>query len=222
VFQAYLTTFLIEPGYEEPIRNIEELLKSEKKFGLREIYKEYIFLDPSDPVDSTIVRDAVQCPDQPTCFLWAAVYHNISTVLQVMDMDIYRAMGQWIDENNRHLLCEFEGGFVKTFNYAIMVMKGAPFLEFIDEVLSHILEGGIFMHIKEGFLDKLKMESKLDIPTSADTYYAISIGHQQTTFYLLILGYVLVVVCFVTEIIWHRYSSKGRGPAGTCFGHGKK
>jgi hypothetical protein len=30
VFQAYLTTFLMEPGYEEPIRNIEQMLKSEK------------------------------------------------------------------------------------------------------------------------------------------------------------------------------------------------
>ena len=30
VFQAYLTTFLIEPGYEEPIRTIEEMLKSKK------------------------------------------------------------------------------------------------------------------------------------------------------------------------------------------------
>jgi len=30
VFQAYLTTFLIEPGYEEPIRTVEKMLKSEK------------------------------------------------------------------------------------------------------------------------------------------------------------------------------------------------
>jgi len=26
----------------------------------------------------------------------------------------------------------------------------------------------------------------------------------------LMLGYVLGVVCFVTEIMWHRYRSKGR------------
>jgi len=34
VFQAYLTTFLIEPGFEEPIRTIEEMLKSPKKIRL--------------------------------------------------------------------------------------------------------------------------------------------------------------------------------------------
>jgi hypothetical protein len=33
VFQAYLTTFLIEPGYLEPIKTVEEMLNYEKEFG---------------------------------------------------------------------------------------------------------------------------------------------------------------------------------------------
>jgi hypothetical protein len=33
VFQVYLTTFLIEPGYEEPIKNREQTLRSGMKFG---------------------------------------------------------------------------------------------------------------------------------------------------------------------------------------------
>jgi hypothetical protein len=66
------------------------------------------------------------------------------------------------------------------------------------------------MHIKERNFDKLKMDSKLDVPTFADTYYAIGIGYLQTVFYLLMLGYVLAVVCFATEIMWHRYRSRKR------------
>jgi len=54
------------------------------------------------------------------------------------------------------------------------------------------------MHIKKRSFNTLKMESQLDIPTFADTYYAISITHLQTAFYLLMLGYVLAVACFVT------------------------
>jgi hypothetical protein len=63
------------------------------------------------------------------------------------------------------------------------------------------------LHIKKGSFEKLKVESGFDIPTFDDTYYAISIRHLQTAFYILILGYVMAVVCFVTEIIW--YMSKG-------------
>jgi hypothetical protein len=77
------------------------------------------------------------------------------------------------------------------------------------------------MHIKKRSFDTLKMESQLDIPTFADTYYAISIRHLQTAFYVLMLGYVLAFVCFVTEIMWHRYRSKGHGPTGTSLLHGQ-
>jgi hypothetical protein len=44
-----------------------------------------------------------------------------------------------------------------------------------------------------------------DVHTVADTYCALSVRHLQTALYLLMLGYVLAVVCFVTEIMWHRY-----------------
>jgi hypothetical protein len=118
--------------------------------------------------------------------------------------------GNWTDENNRPLLCEIEGGGVRTIYFPLSVNKGSTFFEFIDDVLSYITEGGIFMHIKKRSFDKLKIESKLDVPTFDDTYYTISIRHLQTAFYLLMLGYVLAVVCFVTEIMWHRYRQKGR------------
>ena len=214
VFQAYLTTFLIEPGYQEPIRSVQEMLKSENAFGFPRLY-ELFFPNSSDPVDSAIFKNAVQCPDELTCFIWAAVYHNISAVIKDLDIETYSAMGNWTDENNRPLLCEIEGGGVRTIYFPLSVNKGSIFFEFIDDVLSYIAEGGIFMHIKKRSFDKLKIESKLDVPTFDDTYYAISIRHLQTAFYLLMLGYVLAVVCFVTEIIWHWYRSKGRGRTST-------
>jgi len=56
----------------------------------------------------------------------------------------------------------------------------------------------------------IHVESKFDVHTSDDTYYAISSRHLQTAFYLLVLGYVLAFVCFVTVIMGHLYTSKGR------------
>ena len=77
------------------------------------------------------------------------------------------------------------------------------------------------MHIKERSFDKFKMVSKLDNPTFADTYYVINIRHLQTAFYLLLLGYAVAVACFVAEVLWHLYRSKGRGPTGTSLRHGQ-
>jgi hypothetical protein len=218
VFQAYLTTFLIEPGYEEPIRKVQEMLQSEKKFGFYRLY-EKIFPSATDPVYSIIVKEALQCPDDPTCFIWAAVYHNISVAIKDLDVETYRAMGNWTDESNRPLLCEMEDGVVKTFSFAILVKKGNPFFEFIDDVLGRILEGGIFMHIKKRRFHKLKVESKVDVPTIDDTYYAITISHLQAAFYFLMLGYILAVAFLLTEIMCYRYSKMWRGPTVTLLCH---
>ena len=130
-------------------------------------------------------------------------------------MEIYRARGDWTDENNKPVLCEIEGGIVTTLDLAIEVTKGFPFFEFINDVLGHIIEGGIFMHLKNRSFDKFDIESKFDIPTFADTYCAINIRNLQTAFYLLMLGYVLAGGCFVTEIMWHQYRSERLGPTGT-------
>jgi rhodanese-related sulfurtransferase len=131
------------------------------------------------------------------------------------------AAGTWNNETNRPLICVLEYGGVQTSGIAFLVSQGSPLLEFINNVISHIVEGGIFMHIRDRLLNKAKIVSKLDIPTPADTYCAISIRQLQTAFYLLMLGYVLAVVCFVTEIMWYHYRSKGHGPTGTSLLHGQ-
>jgi hypothetical protein len=220
VFQAYLTTFLIEPGYEEPMRNIDEMLKFNKKVGLFRSHYSFFNLT-SDLLHSAIVTNAVQCPDELTCFTWAALYHNVSVLIKVLDLETYRAMGNWTDANKRPLLCELDDGVFRTLNYAFMVKKGFPLFKLIDNILSHIFEGGIFIHIKKRSFDKLKIESKLDVPTFDDTYYAINFSHLQTAFYLLILGYVFAGACFATEVMCHYYNSKGRGTKVTNFRPGQ-
>jgi hypothetical protein len=55
-----------------------------------------------------------------------------------------------------------------------------------------------------------KIGSKLDNYTFDDTYPAACFRHLQMAFHFLLMGYALALVCFVTEIAWHRYRSKGR------------
>ena len=86
-----------------------------------------------------------------------------------------------------------------------------------NDVIGSIVDRGILVHTVERGVDKEKLESKLDSPTSADTYSAINIRLLQTAFHLSMLEYVLTAVCFVTEIIWQRYGSKGRGLRNTSL-----
>ena len=208
VFQAYLTTFLIEPGYQKTIKTVEEMLNSEMPFVIVGNVK-VLFPDSSDTVDSAVVKNAAQCPDTTTCFMWASTYHNISTILDDLFIGHYRGNENWTDEYNRPLICELEDGVVKTLDFVIVLRRRSHFFESINDVISRIVEGGIFMHIKKWGFEKEKIQTEFNFPTSDDTYSAYGVIHLQTAFYLLMLGYVLAVVCFVTEILWHRYRSKG-------------
>jgi hypothetical protein len=206
VFQANFTTFLIEPGYEEPIKNREQMLTSEKNFGFHEGY-EYLYPDTLEPVDSAILKGALRCPIDDTCSIWATVHHNISTVLDDMEVEFLRGWGYWTDENK---LCELEDGVVRTFNYVTGVRKRSPFFKSINDVIGYIIEGGIFIHINKKGFTKEKIDTEFSSPNFHVTYSVFGVRELQIVFCLLMLGYVLAGVCFVTEIMWHRYISKKR------------
>jgi hypothetical protein len=219
VFQAYLTTFLIEPGYEEPIKTVEQMVKSERKFGFIDEY-DVFFNNETSSVDSAILDKALRCPDRGASLKWAAVYQNMSVVFDNLNIGIFRDMGKLSDENNRPLLCELEDGGIQNFGLLLIVIKGSPLLKFINEILQHIIESGILTHIKKRDFPKEKIVSIWDAFVPYDTYSVFGIIHLQTAFYLLMIGYVLALACFVTEIMWHRYMSKGSKLTHTCLCHG--
>ena len=134
---------------------------------------------------------------------------------------IWHVAGIWTDENNRPLACELEYGGDETSGFAFWASQGSPLLGFIHDVIGNIVEGGIVLHIRNLDLYKMELESKFVSPTCDDTCSAINVRQLQTAFSVLMLGYVLAVVCCVSEIMWHRYRSKGRGPTGTSFCQGR-
>ena len=220
MFQAYLTTFLIEPGYEEPITSVEQMIKSEKKFGFIDEY-DVFFNNDTESVESAILSKAVRCPDRGTNFKWAATYQNMTILFDNLNMGIFHDMGIMKDGNNRPLLCELEDGGVANVELVLLVYRGTPLLEFINEIIVCIVESGIFTHMKKRYFHRENIVPMFDSTPFDDTYSAFNVSHLQTAFYLLMLGYVLSLACFFIEIMWHSYRSKGRGPTRTSLCHGQ-
>jgi hypothetical protein len=128
-------------------------------------------------------------------------------------------MGKLTDINNRPILCEVEDGGIEVLGLVFLVIKGSPLLEFINDIIEHIIEAGIVTHIKKRDFHKEKIMSIWNDFASYDTYTVFGVGHLQTVFYFLMLGYVLALVCFVIEIMWHRHMSMGSKPTPTCMCH---
>jgi hypothetical protein len=219
VFQAYLTTFLIEPGYEEPIKTVEQMLTSDMKFGFLEDFVAF-FDRERGPVESAILDNAVKCPDLGACLNWAALYQNMSILFENLNIEICRDIGNLRDQNNRPLLCELEDGGVVSVEMIILVYRGNPLLELINDIIDRMVESGIVSQIKKKLFSKENILSMPDVFAFNNTYAAFDVSQLQTAFCLLMLGYLLALACFVTEIMWHRRKTKGLETKVTFLCHG--
>jgi len=205
VFQAYLTTFLIDTGYEEPIKTIDQMLNSTMKFGFASAHKGF-FNNSTDPVGRSILKGMVTCPDAASCIKWALTYHNISTLRSDMLKDIWDSYGIATDENNKPFLCDLEDGDVVYVDMVMAVVKGSPLLEHINDIIDRIVEAGLFMYSANVYFTLERIISKTSFSdTLADTYLDINIGHVQSAFYLLLLGHALALISLFVEIIWFRH-----------------
>jgi hypothetical protein len=179
------------------------MVKSERKFGFIDEY-EILFNKELNSVESAILNNAVRCPDRGSCLKWAAIFQNMSIYFDSFNIEICRDMGKLTDINNRPILCEVEDGGIEVLGLVLLVIKGSPLLEFINDIIEHIIEAGIVTHIKKRDFHMEKIVSIGDDFVSYDTYIVFGVRHLQTAFYFLMLGYVLAFACFVSEIMWYR------------------
>jgi hypothetical protein len=183
------------------------MLTSDTKFVFIEDFVAF-FDEKTDSFDSVILSKFVRCPDLGASLNWAAFYQNMSLLFENFNIEICRDIGKMRDQNNRHLLCELEDGGVLSVEMVLLVYRGSPLLELINDIIDHMIESGIVSHIKKSGFPKEKILSLPDVKPFVDTYTAFGVRHLQTAFYLLTLGYVLALACFVTEIVWHPYKQR--------------
>jgi nicotinamide riboside kinase len=89
VFQAFLTTFLIDSGYKTPIQNIEELFSSDIKLAYQQEYN-FIFENGDETEKSIVQNKRVNCPSYNVCENWAKYQKNVSIlVVDKLAEDIY-------------------------------------------------------------------------------------------------------------------------------------
>jgi len=132
----------------------------------------------------------------------------MSIVFDTLNVEICRDMGILTDENNRPLLCELEDGGIASLERVLLVLRGSPFLELINDIIDHTVESGILTHMNKKYLLKEGILTMTNAFAFDDTYIVFGVRHLQTAFYLLILGHLLAFACFVTEIVWQHYKSK--------------
>ena len=208
VFQAFLTTFLIDSGYKTPIRNMDELFAS----GIKLAYPiGFTFLvDKVDDIEEPYVqRNYLKCPNFDICMDWAKYHKNVSIMLSDMRAEDNYANGDFIGENSEPLLCRLEDGVVYTTGLTMVMFHGDPLMRRINEIIDRVVAAGIYnvwISTRQHWFKLLSRKIALVHPL--DGYYTFNLYHMQPVFYILFMGWCLSTFCFLFEVLHNRVLSK--------------
>ena len=202
VFQAFLTTFLIDSGYKPPIQNMDELFASGMKFAYRP--EQNYILEIGDETElSNVQRNRANCPSFDECVNWAKYQKNVSILLIDKVVEDKYAGGAYIGENSEPLLCRLEDGVVLNTDLTMMMFHGDPLMRRVNEVIDRVVEAGLYNYWSSLKTNTLKLKSrKIAIVHPLVGYYSFNLYHMQPAFYLLLMGWCLSVLCFLVEFLY--------------------
>jgi hypothetical protein len=204
VFQAFLTTFLIDSGYKTPIQNMDELFGS----GMKLAY------DPQhspdfENVDETEVLNVrlnqAYCPSFWVCENWALHHKNVSIYMPDYWYEIGFANGIYVGENGEPLLCRIDDGVFSKSRSVMVMLYGEPLLKRVNNIFGRVVEAGIYNYWFSKHMNQYKIDVQpLAIVNPLDGYYSFNLYHMQPAFHLLLIGLCLSAFCFVIEVFCYR------------------
>lgn len=204
VFQTYLTSFIINPGMDSQIENMDELLASGMKYGYLK-HLDLYFTNNTDTHSRTILKNRVECSDLVLCVKWVGIHRNISLLFSQVLEEYMRAKSTLVQDTDRSLLCKIADGGVLPITYGMVMPKRSPLLPHVNEILSRIFESGIFLKWAADSFELERINAKaFHIPSLADDYQRFNLDHMQSAFYVLLFGVILSVMTFIIQLIYQR------------------
>jgi hypothetical protein len=208
VFQTFLTTFLIEPGYKTPIQNMDELFASGIKLAYHPNFR--FILEIGDEMElSKLHRNLANCPSFLACLAWANYQRNLSILLDDLHAEIFYAIGNFINENSKPLMCKLEDGVVFPTSLTMIMLHGDPLMKRVNEIIDRVVEAGLYNYWISLELNLYKIDfQKIAIVQQLEGYYSFNLYHMQPAFYLLLMGWCLSALCFIVEVLYNCLLSK--------------
>jgi hypothetical protein len=206
VFQAYFTTFLTDPGFEKSITSLEELISSGIKYGYTPYPFDQIFDYDTSLYFKTILQNRVHCPTVSVCLSWTAKYRNFSTISSKVIANYFYFKSHTSADYAGHTSCTVKESAVLFTDVIMLLQKGSPLLDRVNEIIGRVLEGGIIDYWVQNcaeIREVIKAEANAT-KTLADEFRGLTMKHMQSAFYLLFFGQGLSMISFITEVIYFK------------------
>jgi hypothetical protein len=198
VFQAFFTSYLVEPGYGKKLETFDDLLHSSVAYGYNEAI-EMLFISTSYKEHFRLPASRRQdCDDIVECTRRIASKAQMC-IISFPRLSQYHASEMGIRDASK-FLCTLEDSVYET-GIIFLLHNGSPFLNRLNELTKRSMEGGLLERYWAQLLWGTSLRSNMTVDDGEeDLYFVFSLSHLSPAFCVLGFGYVLSLAVFLAEI----------------------
>jgi hypothetical protein len=207
VFQAFFTSFLVEPGYGKRFETFDDLLHSSVAYGYNEIVEFGMVTTSYDEHRRFHSSRGYDCNDVEECT--RQIVNNAQMcIISTPRISQYLASEMGIQKSSKFLCTLQEDLF--TVGFIFLLNNDSPFLNKLNVLTRRTLEGGLLDRYWEQLLYITSLRSKMTVDDGKeDLYFVFSLSHLSPAFCALGFGYGLSSAVFLSEI-FVKWVTKGR------------
>ncbi|KAJ9575197.1 hypothetical protein L9F63_025854 [Diploptera punctata] len=191
VFQAYFTTYLVEPGYEPSIKTYEDIKRAGLHFASIDSFETFFEYIRYHDVETF---HAVQFNLSSDCLKRTMLHRDTFTVSSTF-FPSFLAHEAGINDESK-VVCFFDESVI-LLQVGYILAKGGPLLGILNTHVVQSVEGGLL----QSYWSRLKHNVSLRVGhVEEDSEYVVfNVSHLSPVFFLLLFGYVLSAVAFLIE-----------------------
>ncbi|KAJ9593678.1 hypothetical protein L9F63_014773 [Diploptera punctata] len=210
IYQTFFTGFLMNPGYEEGIRSVEDLIDSGIKIGFIGRIEGSEF---SDPIFQIMKERTIKCNSFYKCLEMVVKFRNCATISDGFHVEYFKIRLSYFD---RQLpICSLENEIMQ-FSVSTYMGRGNPILNIFNIMIRRLFEAGLYSKWWEELLSYLRLENKsiegddVDYEEYEEVKDSLifSLIQLQIVFYALIIGQLASVFVLFGELLHYRMSRK--------------
>jgi hypothetical protein len=202
VFQAFFTSYLVEPGYGKKFETFDDLLNSSLVYGHNDAMELILMSTSYEDHRSFHTSRRQGCNDIVECMTRIANNSQLCTISSPR-ISQYLASEMGIRETST-FFCTLEENVLSS-GLISLLNNGSPFLNRLNVMTRRSMEGGLLERYWAQLLWITSLRSKMTVgDVEEDLYFVFSLSHLSPAFCVLGFGYVLSSAVFLVEVLVKR------------------
>ncbi|XP_021929668.1 glutamate receptor-like [Zootermopsis nevadensis] len=204
VFQTFVSSFLVDPGLEKQIANVEDILSSGIRYGLHKTFQSFLYDLPGNQRD-VMMNHTETCVKVEECALRVADQGNYATILASITAE-YLNTYKTLDSTGVGKLYMLDEAKLWTNFQVFILPRGSEFLGTFNRLLSVAKESGLVTHFWKEMLTTATIKGgSIRTQPAVDDYAVFTLTYLQSAFYLLVLGHCIALCMFLAELMHRKW-----------------